>query len=239
MAAFRLEVHGHLALHPAGPDIASATPGGFPAADFVLDGCSGRRGRWTWAPWIHPSGRHRLTLDHQAVLHVQGLLILRQGSELIVESDAALHLDHGSLILEPAARLTLKPGSVLRLSGDVNWMQQDGTITRLDGHVTVDPEAEWPVQLLGNARFTTTGTVFVQRGQGAQMVMHSASEEGVWLLGTGAHVVIDGLGQWTWDGMGIRMAGDGRSAAASSGQTWSSSWRHPFRLPVSAGRRLA
>ena len=225
-----VEVHGHLALHPAGPDIASATPGGLPAADFVLDGCSAPltvlpSGSLDLGAMDPSVGQARLTLDHQAVLHVQGLLILRQGSELVVESDAALHLDHGSLILEPAARLTLKPGSVLRLSGDVNWMQQDGTITRLDGHVTVDPEAEWPAQLLGNARFTTTGTVLVQCGQGAQMVMHSASEEGVWLLGTGAHVVIDGLGQWTWDGMGIRMAGDGRfSAAASAGQNWSSSW---------------
>ena len=225
-----VDVHGHLALHPAEFDTVSGTPEPAFSADFVLDGCSGPLSvlssgtleLGTSGPSPSPV---RLRLDHTAALQVHGQLVIRQGSELVIESDAELHLENGALILEPGARLALQSGALMRLSGNVLWAQQDSAITQLDGHVFVGPDAEWPVQLLGSARFTTTGNASIQCAPGSHVAMHSASEEGVWLLGTGAHVSIDGHGHWTWDGMGIRMAGDGRfSASSSHGQTWSSFW---------------
>ena len=225
-----VEVHGHLALLPSESSTASGAPNGPPQTDFVLDGCNGPltilSSGMLDVGSLNPSvGPARLTLDHEAMVHVLGNLILRQGSELIIASDATLHVENGALILEPNARLTLQTGAKLRLSGQTQWIQQDGSIAQLDGHVVIDPGAEWPTQLLGDARFTTTKTAFVQCGAGAQAEMHSASQESVWLLDNGANVVIDGHGEWTWDGVGIRMSGSGRfHAASSAGQFWSSAW---------------
>lgn len=225
-----VDVLGHLALHPAESDTVNSTNDGLPQSDFVLDGCTGTMNVLSSGVLdvgsIDPSnGPARLTLDHEALLHVQGNLILRQGSELIIASDAALHIENGVLILEPGAQVTLQTGAQLRLSGQTQWIQHSGSIAQLDGHVVLDSGAEWLAQLLGNARFTTTSTVLVQSGQGAQAEMHSASDEGVWFLDNGAKVFIDGHGQWTWDGMGIRMSGSGRfDAASAAGQFWSSNW---------------
>lgn len=223
---------GDVHLQSCSPSLESAASPAGSHGTFVAHGCAapitvapqGQLELGTSNPNCGSSAA--LVLEREAVLSLEGNLVIHGGSTLEVMPGGVLHFTGGHLDLRPGATLLVHPGAVLHFDAITFWSCAMNSEVHLDGLAILEEQATWSVMCSGSMEWSTAHHFELHGAADSELKLHASDSDQAWQLAPHATVNISGLSALKAAPFDLRLAGNAKvELATESGIHWSGRWK--------------
>ena len=228
-----ISIHGRVGLQSCDSEFAPSNAPDNSHGEFRMQGCSGplviqEDGALElgWAPeWSQQASTAHLILEPHAVMDIYGQLVVSAGSQIELMPGAKLNLFSGQLHLLSNAQILVHDGAAITLNGHTLWTQAPYSMSRLNGAIQVESQAQWLIHLASGAQIETTTSLTIHGEPDASVQLQALESETHWTLNEQASLHVTGLSSWEAEGCGFRFMGNTQFHMALPGlNRWSSQW---------------